>query len=158
MGSTSSLSSSSGSVRVLIVKGWSFGRGRGFSARRKLLKPTLQGSLGPCDAYIKIEDEHNFFIFIRLAAVLTIAYVHISQFSTRFLISHSLGCCRIKGAICQQKFWHLTGWTNIAPRNFILSLRCIAFRKCKACYRRESTGKILFVQKQPLKIPKIGTQ
>ena len=34
------------SVRVLIVKGWSFGRGRGFSARRKLLKSTLQGSLG----------------------------------------------------------------------------------------------------------------
>ena len=28
------------------------------------------------------------------------------------------------------KFWRLTGWTNIAPRNFILSLRSIAFRIC----------------------------
>ena len=30
------------------------------------------------------------------------------------------------------KFWRLTGWSNIAPRNFILSLRCIVFRICKA--------------------------
>ena len=50
-------------------------------------------------------------------------------------------------SILTAKFWRLTGSTNIAPRYFILSLRCIAFRLCMACYRR----KILFVQKQPLR-------
>ena len=54
------------------------------------------------------------------------------------------------------KFWRLTGWTNIAPRNFKLTLRCIAFRIYKACYRRKSTvspGKLILPKKKPLKRP-----
>ena len=52
------------------------------------------------------------------------------------------------------KFWRLTGWTNISPRNFKLILRCIAFRIYKACYRRKSTvspGKLILLKKTPLK-------
>ena len=41
------------------------------------------------------------------------------------------------------KFWRLTGWTNIAPRNFIWRHRCIAFRICKACYRRKNVFVLL---------------
>ena len=50
------------------------------------------------------------------------------------------------------KFWRLTGWTNISPRNFKLILRCIAFRMYKACYRRKSTvspGKLILPKKNP---------
>ena len=74
------------------------------------------------------------------------------------------------------KFWRLTGWTNVAPRNFNLTLRCIAFRIYKACYRRKLivsagnfiltlrckvnrfAGKIDFVQKEPLKTAFLGWQ
>ena len=58
----------------------------------------------------------------------------------------------ITQCILSAKFWCLTGWTNIAPRNFILSLRCIAFRICKVCYRRKSTvspGKFFLSKNNP---------
>ena len=50
------------------------------------------------------------------------------------------------------KFWRLTGCTNIAPIYFILSLRCIAFRICMACYRRKPTvspGKFFLSKNDP---------
>ena len=58
----------------------------------------------------------------------------------------------ITQCILSAKFWCLTGCTNIAPRNFILSLRCIAFRICMACYRRNSTvspGKFFLSKNNP---------
>ena len=67
-------------------------------------------------------------------------------------IWHSLRCCRIWGAPVPAKFWRLTGWKNFAPRNFKLTLRCIAFRIYKACYRRKSTvlpGKFLLSKNNP---------
>ena len=77
MGSTSSLSSSSGSVRVLKA-------GHLAEEGVSLLEGSCSNQHCKARLGLKIEDEHKFFIFIRLAAVLTIAYVHISQFSTRF--------------------------------------------------------------------------
>ena len=67
-------------------------------------------------------------------------------------IWHSLRCCRIWGAPVPAKFWRLTGWTNISPRNFIWSLRCIAFRICMTCYRRKPTvspGKFFLSKNNP---------
>ena len=39
-----------------------------------------------------------------------------------FLLWHSLRCLR---CILPAKFWRLTGWINIAPRNLIFSLRLL---------------------------------
>ena len=71
---------------------------------------------------------------------------------SKYYIWHSLRCCRIWGAPVPAKFWRITGWTNIAPRNFKLTLRCIAFRIYKACYRRKLTvwpGKLISSKKTP---------
>ena len=58
----------------------------------------------------------------------------------------------VESALVPAKFWRLTVWTNIGSRNFIWSLRCIAFRICKACYRQKSTvspGKFFLSKNNP---------